>query len=176
MSDNNSESQAKAQYESICEMVAALDRDTAIDAYTSDLSRERCVEMLAEVGIDSSDAESTEDLREAVAENIKDGTIDEPDDFEFDEDEARQTINEDPLSVQVRSGWANSAEEFEPEEFEILLCTGGPACRIVGDIGEHGEPERPRLQHQDWGTPWTEYFDVDREVLLTYCRQFYFGE
>lgn len=94
-------------------------------------------------------------------------------------EDAQQTIQEDPLSVQVRGGWHNPGEESEAEEFEILLCTGGPACRIIGDLGEHAEPERPRLQYQDWGTPWTELMSIsseEREALLTYCQQFYFGE
>ena len=43
-----------------------------------------------------------------------------------------------------------------PEEFEILLCTGGPACRIVGDLDESCQPSSARIEHQDWGTPWTE--------------------
>ena len=93
-----------------------------------------------------------------------------------DEDEARQAISEDPLSVQVRSGWANSLEEFEAEEYEILLCTGGPACRIIGEL-DRSEPDSARLQYQDWFTPWTEYITTgeDHEALLTYARQFYFG-
>ena len=65
------------------------------------------------------------------------------------------------------------------EEFEILLCTGGPACRIIGDLDQHGQPDRPRLQYQDWGTPWTELVSIssdEREALQTYCQQFYFGE
>ena len=93
------------------------------------------------------------------------------------EDEARQAIEEDPLSCQVRSGWANSPEEMEAEEYEILLCTGGPACRIVGDL-DRGEPDHARLEYQDWFTPWVEYLDMsheEHEALLTYARQFYFG-
>ena len=95
-----------------------------------------------------------------------------------DEDDLRQTIDEDPLSVQVRSGWANSPSEFEAEEFEILLCTGGPACRIVGEL-DRGQPDRARLEYQDWFTPWIEYLDMtseERDALLTYAQQFYFGE
>jgi hypothetical protein len=96
-------------------------------------------------------------------------------------DEARQRIEEDPLSVQVRSGWYNpgaSDEDRSPEEYEILLCTGGPACRIIGRLDAYLEPESARIQHQDWGTPWTEYFPEgdDRNALLTYARCFYFSE
>lgn len=181
---NHAEEQAKAQIESIVEMVAALDEDTArrtaAEEYAKNIDRDRCVELLTEASIDTNDDESVETLREAVIENIADETI-EPDDFEFefDDEDARQTIQEDPLSVQLRSGWYTPGEEKpEAEEFEILLCTGGPAVRIVGDLGMHSQPERPRIQYQDWGTPWTEYFPTSeqRDALQTYCEQFYFGE
>lgn len=185
--ENHAEQQAKAQLESIVEMVEALDeesaRRTAATEYAKDLSRERCTELLNEVSIEAYDDEPIDELREAVIENITDETITPEDfEFEFDEDEARETIQEDPLSIQVRSGWYTPGDrqrdDASPEEFEILLCTGGPAVRIVGEL-DSGQPDRPRLQYQDWGTPWTEYFIEDnaqREALLTYCQQFYFGE
>ena len=89
-----------------------------------------------------------------------------------------QAIQEDPLSVEVRSDWYTPGEgDNSPSEFCILLCTGGPAVRIIGDLDHTGEPARPRLQYQDWGTPWIELINgVDRNALLTYCQQFYFGE
>lgn len=93
------------------------------------------------------------------------------------QDDVRERIEEGPLSVQVRGGWHSPGAEPEPpEEFEILLSTGGPALRIIGDLDDHGYPERPRLQYQDWGTPWTEYPDVDRDKLSMYCACFYFGD
>lgn len=70
---------------------------------------------------------------------------------------AEESISEDPLSVETRSGWHAPGEEAEDEEFCILLCTGGPAVRIVGDLGRYGEAHSARLEYQDWGTPWTEY-------------------
>ena len=90
-----------------------------------------------------------------------------------------QEIQEDPLSVQVRSGWEYPGAEFEPAEFLIELSTGGPATRIVGELNQYKEPTRPRLQHQDWFKPWTEYLDAtsaQREALDWYCDMFYFGE
>ena len=92
---------------------------------------------------------------------------------------AREAIQEDPLSVEVRSGWygvsGGSESGKDPAEFRILLCTGGPAVQIVGALSEHCEPESCRLEHQDWGTPWTEYrlSSEDTETLLEYCRCFY---
>jgi len=90
---------------------------------------------------------------------------------------AIQTIYDDPLSVQVRSGWADSKEDFEPEEFAILLCTGGPAVRLIGEL-DNGEPTSVRVQFQDWFTPWEDYpiTSEEEEKVLVYCRHFYFGE
>lgn len=94
------------------------------------------------------------------------------------QDDAAQRIQEDPLEVAVRSGWHAPGAEGEPEEFMILLCTGGPAVRIRGALGRFCQPERAWLEYQDWGTPWTEYFgeNFDVAVLLAYCQQFYFGD
>ena len=93
-------------------------------------------------------------------------------------DEARTAIEEDPLSIEVRSGWHSMGEKLEPEEFCILLCTGGPAVRIIGDLDEHGQPDSPKLQYQDWFTQWEDYHleDAEEEILLSYCNVFYFGE
>ncbi len=92
-----------------------------------------------------------------------------------DEEEARQRIQDDPLSVEVRSDWTNPGEPLEPSEFMIILCTGGPAVRIVGELNR-GEPCRAWLEYQDWGTPWTRYFGADSATLCQYASQFYFGE
>lgn len=94
------------------------------------------------------------------------------------EDEARQSISEDPLSVQVRSDWHTPGKEEAPAEYEILLCTGGPACRIVGQLGQHQEPETAVIEYQDWFTPWETYHNTTGDedaALLTYAQQFYFG-
>lgn len=116
----------------------------------------------------------------------------------FDEanEEARRAIEEDALSVQVRSGWYQpgaAIEDTTPSEYEILLCTGGPACRIIGELDEHGQPSTARMEVQDWFQPWTEIRPlVERKItaeypgcqenydsepiLLDYARCFYFGE
>ena len=92
-------------------------------------------------------------------------------------EDAEQQIQEDALSAQVRSGWEDNAEDFTPAEFCLLLTTGGPAVRIIGEL-DGGEPTQARLEVQDWGTPWTEHCTTgdDNEALLTYARCFYFGE
>lgn len=85
---------------------------------------------------------------------------------------AREAIEQDPLSIEVRAPWrAIGDPDDTPDEFRILLSTGGPATRIVGELCD-GEPSSARLEVQDWGLPWTEYTQADEEVLLTYCRVF----
>lgn len=95
-------------------------------------------------------------------------------------DDAEQRIQEDALSVEVCAGWYQideaGADSKMPVEFQILLSTGGPASRIMGEL-ENGEPCDARLEVQDWGTSWTHYREEGlSDVLLTYSRCFYFGE
>lgn len=92
-------------------------------------------------------------------------------------EKAQQTIQESPLEVSVRSGWHSPGEKGESAEFLILLCWGGPAVRITGDLGLHDMPESACLEFQDWGTFWTECLMTTEEegIVLQYCRQFYFG-
>ena len=92
------------------------------------------------------------------------------------EEEARETLQEDPLSVEYRSGWSTDPREPEPEEFCVLLCTGGPAVRIVGELGERGSIHRARMEYQDWFTPWTHYDDADSATLVAYCESLGVGE
>jgi hypothetical protein len=113
-----------------------------------------------------------------------------------DTDDASQRIQEDALSVEVRSGWCSPGELGAAEEYTILLCTGGPAVRIIGSLNECCEPESARMEVQDWFQPWTEFrpvvgplmvtrtgkpsateMDYDSEpILLAYARCFYMGE
>ena len=93
-----------------------------------------------------------------------------------------QYAQEMPLTVLVRSGWyVPGTPEQQPEEFEILLSTGGPACRIIGEL-DRGSVAwqsgcRPVMQHQDWFKPWVESsYDIDTNALLWFCEQFYYGE
>lgn len=104
---------------------------------------------------------------------------------EAEDDNAREevetAIHQDALSVEVKNDWYAVGNKPEaPTHFRILLCTGGPAVQIVGCLSEHSEPELEgiELQHQDWGTPWTNLrlTEEDRKVLLAYATCFYFGE
>ena len=88
----------------------------------------------------------------------------------------RQQIQESPLSLQVRSGWSELGSTLEPEQFCILLSTGGPALRIVGTLGCFNCPEDSRMGYQDWGTPWTEYTAIGSGVLDAWAAQFWWGK
>ena len=92
-------------------------------------------------------------------------------------EEVEQAIQEEPLSVEVRSGWASSFHSFEVDEFRIVLCTGGPHVEIRGDIGLHGEPQDVKVFYADWDERG-EYVlsDEEREAVTEFCQQFYFGE
>ena len=112
----------------------------------------------------------------------------ESDDDYTREDEIREQAQDGALSVEFRSGWSSNPEEMKPEEFKILLSTGGPACQIVGKI-DYGscEPIDIEIQYQDWGTPWeplqlnSTYADrspnitSDYEALEWFCNCFYLG-
>jgi len=100
-------------------------------------------------------------------------------DREEDADAIEERIHGEPLSLQVRSGWYNPGETAEAEEFSLLLSTGGPALRITGALDRGSLYGVPRLQWQDWGTPWTDYHTTTEEeddALSAYVACFYFGE
>jgi hypothetical protein len=88
----------------------------------------------------------------------------------------REEIQDSPLAVEVRSGWHSLGSAGEPEEFQILLSTGGPALRIVGKLDLLNCPEHSRLQWQDWGTPWMDCSFADSATLDAWAAQFWFGE
>lgn len=166
MTDNKDESlkeTGRCAAASIIEMVAALDVDY-----------DRLDEMLAERNAEPETTFSPwwvaelEALKQAAGECAS-------------RDDAEQHIREDALSVEVRTGWyvpsdcVDARDRPTAEEFRILLATGGPAVRIMGELS-NGEPERAWLEVQDWGTPWTRYFDIEQDTLLAYARCFYYGE
>ena len=79
-----------------------------------------------------------------------------------DQDEARDAIHATPLSVEVRSGWRSVGEDAgEPEEFRIVLCTGGPHVELVGVIGDTA-----RVVFRDWGESGEYYPDADERIAL----------
>lgn len=90
-----------------------------------------------------------------------------------------EAMREAPLSVEVRSDWHDPCcGPAIPEEFRILLSTGGPALRMMGEL-DRCEPSRCWLEIQDWGTPWTRHFSRSAEratALRWFASLFYYGE
>ncbi|MBA7580530.1 hypothetical protein ES708_22422 [subsurface metagenome] len=152
--------QAKSQLESIVEMVKRLEHVATCDGEDCELTDK---EILEGIGFYYKEGnKASEEDREAY----------------HDEEKAREAIQEDPLSVEVRSGWHEPGGDNPAEEYTILLCTGGPAVRIHGTL-DRDEPESARIEYQDWFTPWEGYHETsseEDEALLTYARQFYFAE
>ena len=166
---NRAKEQARAQLDSIVRMVKRLQHVRACDG--------------------DEDCELTDqEILEGVDIFYEEGMTASEEDREqyHDEDAAREAIQEDPLSVQVRSEWHTPGQESEEGEYEILLCTGGPAVRIFGDLGRYSEPDGrysepddAQLEYQDWFTAWERYCDTspeEDEALLYYARCFYFGK
>ncbi len=91
--------------------------------------------------------------------------------------DAETALAKDPLEVAIRADWHSPGDDEDTDlEYKILLCTGGPAVRIIGALNQWKEPDTVKLEYQDWGTPWTElYTDSDDDAaMLTYAQQFYF--
>jgi|GEM_PF-731604 len=192
---NSAPAQADAQMSSIRDMVAALDVDYDQLEYLRDerkvLADEldeaaECVKFhhAGELDADGTNTEHVEyrRCRDELAAWDADNSEELADlqtaagDCESRED-AEKRIQEDALSVEVRSDWHEPGAGSEPTEFKIVLCTGGPHVQIRGELSQ-GEPSRAWLEYQDWGTPMTERVndDGDQEALLTYAQCFYFGE
>jgi hypothetical protein len=92
------------------------------------------------------------------------------------DDSAREEIESSALSVLVRDGWYVPGQRPDdgPEEFEILLSTGGPGLRVYGRLDEYRQPHSPELQIQDSFLPWTPY-PASQALLLEFAGCFYFG-
>lgn len=89
-------------------------------------------------------------------------------------DDAQEAIDQYPLSCEVRSGWSMSGEDLTPEEFRIVLCTGGPHVEIVGDLDHNGSACSVRVRYRDWSESG-ELFDFDRDAVLRYVSNFFGG-
>lgn len=171
MSDN-ARDQAILQVESIVAMVAALEvdygrleelreeRNDYRDENLGNLSSPE-VNAIAWAQEFPEDAEELAELEDAAGDCS-------------DEEEARERIQDDPLSIEVRSDWCSYGDEMTPSEARIVLCTGGPHVEILCDL-DRGQPSRPRLIYKDWGTSG-ELFDFDHDAVTTYLEQLYFGE
>lgn len=176
--DNHGLDQAKAKAESIIAMVAAIicdyDRLKELRDERETLANEISGVCTASVYGLEKENEALKALSVWEAENLEELKALEHEAGECDDtDKARENLQNDPLSVEVRSGWDVVGGDLSAAEFRIVLCTGGPHVEIRGDLN-NGTPSRAWLMYQDWGTPLTQYFDVEGDTLLSYCQEFYF--
>lgn len=185
-SENHAEQQAAAQYATIVRMLAAVDCDYDRLEELKD-EYEELTEAVREAESAYNAAKDTQEGEIEALESYQQALIaltncskdlaeleEEAGDYE-NEDEAREAIQDHPLEINVRSDWTTPGEALEASEFMILLCTGGPAVRIVGDLC-NGEPTRAWMEYQDWGTGWQQWFGARSATLCEYARHFYFGE
>lgn len=191
---SRAEQQAIAQVDSIVELVRRLDRSTSAEDFVKGLSDDDAISLWSRYNGPSGDSDAegeverddVGEVRENLVEHIA-GQMLNPEDYSFqynfneDSDEARDQIMDDPLEITYRTGWLNHSEVCDGidkgsiEECCILLCTGGPAVRILCDVDHRGAPRRPIVQYQDWGTPWTELLSItseQRNALETYISNF----
>lgn len=162
---NTAKDQAIAQVESICALIAALgvnyDRLEELQDEEKEWGDEDAQDWSLRHNLPFPGGEELAELEDAAGDCT-------------DADEALQRIHEDPLSVEVRSGWVDAGGTLEPEEFRIVLCTGGPHVELQGEL-MNGEPSTVRVLYRGWGDSGV-LFGFDHAAVLEYCKCFYFGE
>jgi hypothetical protein len=80
--------------------------------------------------------------------------------------DALEELQQEPLSVEkLATHW-----RAEENEWEILLCTGGPAVRILVRTDFYGCVLRADYQFQDWFEPWTSAEDQDEKLIRCYAE------
>ena len=131
------------------------------------------------LGLDQDNWDRLEELREDPAEDPEELAELEQMAAEFpdcsDADEVRDHAQESALSVELSGTWTPGATP-EADSYIILLSTGGPALRIVGNLGGYGSPSSATMQWQDWGEPWTDIREAEEDDLLAFVSCFYLGE
>jgi hypothetical protein len=166
--DNGLEQVGKGAMASIRDMVAALECDYD---RLEELRDERTAWVENDGGDDDEQARTDEawaaEFPTEAAELAE--LVEEAGDC-TDREDAEQRILEDALSLRIFGERTDG--EWVADRFELLLGTGGPAVRIMGEL-EGGEAHRAWLEVQDWGTPWTHHYESGMgAVLLTYARCF----
>ena len=153
---------------------------TAKRNWAEEIGRNAFAAIAEMVDAASADWEQLEHLRDCEPDELDEFEREQLRDLEAevgdceDQGDAEQRILDDPLSVGL-GGWWETGTEPEAQEYRVLLTTGGPAVRIVGDIGLHGGAESAAMEVQDWGKPWTTY-PCDQSILLEYVSRLYLGE
>lgn len=171
------EQTAQAAYDSIADMVAALNCDYERLQELRDERDEYIMDEDANTAPDGPNypndsaawegefPDEAEELRELEAQAGECS----------DQDEARQRIHEDVLSIEVRSDWVTLQDwtDSTPGEFQIALTLGGPTIYLRGELDGNQEPYRAWLEVSDGGglQDWTR---GDVETLLAYARCFSF--
>ena len=145
---SDAQSQARAQYDSLAEMMSALDVDFDRLADLRDSANPDEAKELEELKSKAGEYESTEDVERA--------------------------IDEKPLSIEIRSDWCSPGAEMTPGEYRIVLCTGGPHVEIVGELAHDGSPHNARILFSDWGESG-EFFDFDRDIVIAFASRFFGG-
>lgn len=112
------------------------------------------------------------------------GDIDEcaPEELIELRDQLEGQILEEVLDVEFNWGWHPAREMPDgssepPEKYRILLCTGGPAVRLTGELRDGGLADTI-LEAQDWFIPWeslepVSYPEIDKETqeaLVDYAQ------
>ncbi len=92
--------------------------------------------------------------------------------------EANETKDQTQIDEALEEIYSNALSTGVIRQYEILLCTGGPAVRIIGELDEYLEPETAVLQYQDWGTFWQDYSLSlsQQELLLDFAHHHYFQD
>jgi len=176
MTTDHAKDQAQVQAETIIELMAAANLD--FDRL-EELREERADFLSATEDPESEDETAAAILALAQWNEENRAELNEMEHAAGDyksQEEAQEAIQEYALSVEVRGGWHVPGDDDEAAEFKIVLCTGGPHVEIVGKLDEYLQPCRAWIQYQDWGTPMTQYFDVEQSTLDEFCQYFYFGE
>jgi hypothetical protein len=118
-------------------------------------------------------------IAEACEEENPRGCAHDEQEAHDDTEKCREAITEDALEVCIRSDWHGVGNaDNAATDYLILLCTGGPAVRMIGGLDKYAQPETARIEYQDWGTPWTDYPMTSEEEAdcIKYAQQFYFEE
>jgi hypothetical protein len=96
-----------------------------------------------------------------------------------DNDELQDELRALALSQEVRSDWRCfvATEECDPDEWRLVLCTGGPHVEVRGEFNNYGDPETASLWAADWGQSLAEVPipQSSADLLLWFAQTFYWG-
>ena len=150
--------EAKAQLANIRKLVAACEVDYDLLRYLRELNAGERMDNAEEIA-------TLKELETIAGDNKS---------FE----DAVEALQQTPLSIRIRDGWYSpDGRPSLPQEYEILLCCGGPSIRIVGELDEYEGPMAANLEYLAWGNGWITYNEPHIEaVLLSFARFFYLEE